>query len=141
MTEGERFLIDKSAYARILNPVVLQHWREPLSKGMVAVCEPTEFEILCSARSHKEYGVVRDTLRALYGWEPVPDGAWRKVLALQEGMAREGHHRGAGAVDLLVAVTAQSRGMTVLHYDHDFETIAKHTDLKTHWLAEPGSLS
>ncbi|MDH6578695.1 hypothetical protein P3T29_004364 [Kitasatospora sp. MAP5-34] len=28
----------------------------------------------------------------------------------------------------------------MLHYDRDFETIAKHAELKARWLMEPGSI-
>lgn len=71
---------------------------------------------------------------------PVRVDAWQRVLILQRAMAGSGCHRVAGAVDLLVAVTAQNHGLTVLHYDRDFETIARHTELKTRRLAEPGTL-
>ncbi len=140
MVATEQFLIDKSAHVRVWKPGIEELWKEALSRGQVAVCEPTEFEILYSARSVEEYEKVKTGLRGLYGWEPVPDGAWRDVLALQRDMTRSGSHRAASAVDLLVAVTAQSRGLTVLHYDRDFETIAQHTTVKTRWLAEPGSI-
>jgi predicted nucleic acid-binding protein len=40
----------------------------------------------------------------------------------------------------LGAATAELRGLTVLHYDKDFETIASVTGQPTQWLAPPGSL-
>lgn len=49
-------------------------------------------------------------------------------------------HRSAGAVDLLVAATAELRGLTVLHYGNDFETIASVTGRPTRWLMPQGSL-
>lgn len=40
-------------------------------------------------------------------------------------------HRGPSVVDLLVAATARGWGLTVLHVDNDFETIARVTGLST----------
>lgn len=51
-----------------------------------------------------------------------------------------GRHRSAGAVDLLVAAIAELQGLTMLHYDHDVETIASVTGQPTQWLAPPGRL-
>lgn len=36
-------------------------------------------------------------------------------------------HRSAGAVDLLLAAVAEEAGLTLLHYDQDFETITRTT--------------
>jgi predicted nucleic acid-binding protein len=44
------------------------------------------------------------------------------------------------AEDLLVATTAELQGLTMLHYDNDFETIASVTGQPTQWLAPPGDL-
>ncbi|MGX1272453.1 putative nucleic acid-binding protein [Streptomyces phaeoluteigriseus] len=35
--------------------------------------------------------------------------------------------RSAGPVDLLIAAVAEEAGLTLLHYDRDFETIARTT--------------
>ncbi|MDX6316108.1 PIN domain nuclease [Actinacidiphila soli] len=134
------FLIDKSAAARLFRAQPFEEWGGILEQGRIGVCAPTEFEILYSARSHAEYTETKETLRDLYGWYPVPDDGWRRLLELHEKLAAGGQHRAAGMADLLVAVTAMHHRLTLLHYDHDFETIARHSDLETRWLAEPGSL-
>lgn len=59
---------------------------------------------------------------------------------VQRELTEKGRHRSAGAVDLLVAATAELQGLTVLHYDDDFETIASVTGQSTQWLVAPGSL-
>lgn len=140
MSRGTQFLIDKSAAGRILRPAVRGEWLEPLRRGQVSVCEPTEFEMLYSARSAEDYKQTKARLRDLYGWHPVPDDGWQQVLEIQEELAGRGCHRSASGIDLLVAVTARAHGLTVLHYDRDFETIAGVIDLRTRWLAEPGSI-
>jgi predicted nucleic acid-binding protein len=48
-------------------------------------------------------------------------------------MARAGHHRSASAVDLIIAATAAHHGLTVLHDDADYRTVARHApDLAEH---------
>jgi hypothetical protein len=53
--------------------------------------------------------------------------------------------RSAGAhrlpvVDYLVAAAAQETGAAVLHYDHDYDTLAEVLEFESVWLATPGSL-
>lgn len=42
--------------------------------------------------------------------------------------------------DLLVAAAAEAAGVTVLHYDEDFDRIAAVTGQATEWSAPRGSL-
>ncbi|MEU3568340.1 PIN domain nuclease [Kitasatospora sp. NPDC036755] len=141
MGAREGFLIDTSAAARLITkPSALSLWGEALASGAIGMCAPTEGELLYSARSAAEMRAMRVQFERLYTWWVVPDEVWRDIQALQLLLAETGSHRSAGVVDLVVAVTAMHHGLTVLHYDRDFETIAKHADLKARWLAEPGSL-
>ncbi len=139
MTEGI-FLIDTSAAHRITLPGPFATWRPTLAAGRIGMCAATEAEALCSARSPAQYAAMRQAFADLYAWHEIPDDVWTKVLAAQEALAEAGCVRSAGVVDLVVAVTAARHRLTVLHYDRDFETLAKHMDLRTRWLAEPGSI-
>ncbi|MEV0561551.1 hypothetical protein [Dactylosporangium sp. NPDC050588] len=40
----------------------------------------------------------------------------------------------------VVAATAELSDLSLLHYDHEFETIARTTQQPTTWLATPGSI-
>lgn len=121
-------------------PEVLANWGGIAASGLIGICAPTEAELRYSARSAAEMEQLAVGLGQLYTWWELPDGAWRRLGRLQLAMASAGHHRAPSLADLLVAVTALHHDLTVLHYDRDFETIAQHTELKTRWLAEPGSL-
>lgn len=55
-------------------------------------------------------------------------------------LTAKGLRRSAGAVDLLVAATAEPKGLTVLHYGKDFGTVASVTGRPARWPAPPGSL-
>ena len=47
------------------------------------------------------------------------------------------HHRALSLVDALVAAVAESRSLTVLHYDADFELVSRITGQPTQWVVEP----
>ena len=42
-------------------------------------------------------------------------------------------------MDALVAAVAESRGLTVLHYDADFDVVSELTGQRTQWIVERGS--
>ncbi|MFE0454935.1 PIN domain nuclease [Streptomyces sp. NPDC058914] len=139
MTLG--YLIDTSAAGRILTDKRLQkEWSQHLAEGVVGLCEVTELEMLYSAQSLMDRLAKEELFASLFNWVPIPDGVYRRAQAVQRMLTESGEHRSAGAVDLIVAATAELNGLTILHYDADFETVAKATGQPTRWVARPGSL-
>jgi predicted nucleic acid-binding protein len=63
------------------------------------------------------------------------------ALDAQRELADVGYHRLAPA-DVMIAACAHVAGMGVLHYDSDYDLLAKHTGLqfRSEWLAQPGVL-
>ncbi|MFJ5552687.1 PIN domain nuclease [Streptomyces sp. NPDC093225] len=134
-------LIDTSAIVRVLEDKNVQaRWVDHLVEGVVAVCEVTELELLYSARSLGDRISKQEQLAELFNWVPMPDDAVRRALTVQRMLTDRGEHRSAGPVDLLLAATAELNGLTVLHYDADFETVARVTGQPTVWVAPPGTL-
>ncbi|MDW8810100.1 PIN domain nuclease [Streptomyces scabiei] len=134
------YLIDTSALVRVLKQRTRTQWEKPLHEGLIARCPLTEVEFLCSAKNAEDRAELVRDLDALFGWTPLDDRAVTRAWEVQRELTEKGRHRSAGAVDLLVAATAELQGLTVLHYDHDFETIASVTGQPTQWLAPPGTL-
>lgn len=125
------FLVDTSALARIYgDPQGYEEWDHALIQGTLAVCPITELEFLYSARSevHRER-MVRLLNRMLL---PVDLGEehFARAWEIQRILTGKGEHRSAGPVDLLVAACAETHGLTLLHNDNDFETIARITGQK-----------
>jgi len=59
----------------------------------------------------------------------------------EQPSARGGaHQRSVKHPDLLIAAAAEAAGLTVLHYDEDYDRIAEVTSQPTRWLARAGSL-
>ncbi len=50
------------------------------------------------------------------------------------------HQRGRKVPDLLIAAAAETRGLTVLHYDSDFDQIAGVTGQECEWVVAAGSV-
>lgn len=134
---AERFLIDKSALARWAKPEVASVLDELSLRGLLAICGVVEYEVLYSVRRSSELELVRDMLRG-FDWLPSPDEIWDRVNEVQIQLIRAGNHRAVSLADLLVAATAERHGCTVLHYDGDFDMIAKVTGQPTRWVAPAG---
>ena len=120
-------LVDSSALARVLLRQNTAEWDDRIAAGLVAICDLTELEVLHSARSAADRTRVKAALDAHYARHPMPDGIYRRSRTIQEQLTAKGEHRSASPVDLLVAAAAQEAGLTLLHHDPDFETIARTT--------------
>ena len=121
------YLVDTSALARVLLRQTTTEWDDRIGAGLVAICDITELEVLYSARSAADRTRLKAALDAHYVWCPMPDGIYRRSRIVQEQLTTKGEHRSAGPVDLLVAAAAEEAGLTLLHFDRDFEAIARTT--------------
>jgi predicted nucleic acid-binding protein len=132
------YLIDTSAVVRLLSSDAYDgRWQEVLDNGLVAMCDLTELEILLSARGRTDREGLQEPMRQLFSWTLMPDGIYQRAREVQQLLTDNGEHRSAGPVDLLVAATAELSGLTLLHHDRDFDTVARRTGQSTVWLAEP----
>ncbi|NUP30441.1 MAG: PIN domain nuclease [Streptomycetaceae bacterium] len=138
----ESYLIDASAVHRLSrNAAVGREWKPLLGRGRISVSEYTQLELGHATSKRVAPGFVENDLLAALMWTLTPDGVPTRAKEVQ-GMLRErSWHQGPGAMDLLVAATAQLLGLTLLHYDADFETIAKVTGQPHRWIAVRGSVS
>ncbi|MGH8933546.1 MAG: PIN domain nuclease [Egibacteraceae bacterium] len=133
-----RWLIDKSALTRVGKPIVSEVLVPRIDSGLVAISIVTELEVGFSARSTRDH----DDILALLGRlipVVVPVHAEQMARDLQRGLVERGQHRAVAVPDLLVAATAQAAGLTVLHYDRDFDLIANITLQRAEWVVEAGA--
>jgi predicted nucleic acid-binding protein len=129
-----QFLIDTSALARLMRPAGETYgWDQAIAAGLIAVCPITELEFFYSARSVKDREQAVIDLRSAFGWVPVHDRAYARAWEVQGQLTALGQHRAAGPVDLVVAATAELFGLTLLHHDRDFATIARVTGQYLRW--------
>jgi predicted nucleic acid-binding protein len=119
------YLLDASALWHLLrNREVLAAWEGHIAVGAFRLCEPTRAEFLYSASGPAHRDDLADELDSLCALAPVPKTAWRWVDTAQYKLTQKGQHRAAGALDLVVCATAVHHGLTVLHVDNDFATVA-----------------
>jgi len=128
------YLLDTSGLIRLLGDPTLQDaWYEAIDAVAIGSCYPQRTEFLYSAKHASEYDEIVEMFGDLYPDVPVPKNAGRWIATVQYHMARAGEHRSASAVDLIIAATAAHHGLTVLHDDADYRTVARHApDLTEH---------
>ena len=77
---------------------------------------------LSPLRAHDVAAVVAER-RALPTASTTP-AVMDRALQVAGLLARAGKHRGAKPADLVIAAAAEASGLTVLHYDADYDRIA-----------------
>lgn len=119
------WLIDKSALVRLASSADPEQWAARIKRGLVRIATVTRLEVGYSARSGPD---LRTDLRrpplAVMPVEyqtPMIEDRAVEVLTL---LADRGQHRAPSIPDLIIAATAELAGLTVLHFDKDFEIIA-----------------
>jgi hypothetical protein len=135
-------LADTSAWTtRYRDGRAAEDFDDLVEDGEIAICEIVELELLWSARDAIDFAERRVALEALPNVE-IDGNVWRRAMDVFELLARRGplHHREVKIPDLLVAAAGELAGLTVVHYDRDFETIARITGQPIRALAPLGSL-
>ncbi|MEU6399101.1 PIN domain nuclease [Streptomyces virginiae] len=134
-----KYLVDKSAWARMHLPAVRDRLIPLLERGLLATCAIVDLEILYSARNAEDHARGRSVRRG-FDWLPLTDEIGERAIEVQGLLAQSGDHRRASLADLLIAATAERHGAVVLHYDADYDGIAKVTGQSVEWVVEQGSV-
>ena len=132
------YLVDKSAWARAANPQVHSVLEMLIETGSLATCAITNLEVLYSARSSSEYEELSDELAGLAD-VPIESEQMGRALDVQHKLAARGRHR-LPIPDLIIAAAAESSGLSILHYDADYERIAEVTHQSNEWVVPRGSV-
>lgn len=136
-----RFLADKSALTRSETRPEVREVIEPvLIAGEIATCGIVDLELLYSARDRATYRSLVEALRGMPR-APLDEAVVNRALSVQAMLAERSQHRAVPLPDLLVAACAELAGLSVLHYDADFERIAEFTGQPTQWVVPRGSVS
>lgn len=138
MALSAQFLADKSALVRFPVGAVARRLRPLLEEGLIATCAVVDLEILYSSRGLADYEAVLEERRSLDA-APITPAVMTTAVELQHELARSGHHR-VPIPDLVISAAAREAGLTVLHYDVDFERIAGVGGAPQEWVVPRGSL-
>lgn len=135
-----RYLADKSAIARLHLPAVREELEPLMTRALVGICGVTELEMLYSARNIQERARMKEQLEASLDQIDTPEDIWKQAAEIQEALTEQAQHRSASIPGLVVAATARARGLEILHYDRDFDAIARFTGQPAHWIVPPGTV-
>jgi predicted nucleic acid-binding protein len=134
-----RYLIDKSALARMPLEPVRRRLAPIIEAGEAATCAIVDLEVLFSARNAEEHERIRQRRALAYQSVPMTEEILERAVAVQGELAKTGRHR-IPIPDLLIAAAAESAGLTVLHYDGDYDLIATVTAQAVEWVVPRGSV-
>jgi predicted nucleic acid-binding protein len=134
-------LVDTSAWARASHPSTRDRWLAALLGDRLRLFPPVRLEILFSARGGDEFDQIAERLGTIRA-APLSAAIVRAAEAGMRALA----HRSSGTqrmpiVDYLVAAAAQELGAAVIHYDHDYDTLAEAMEFESIWLAPAGTLA
>ncbi len=134
------YLLDTSVWNRARLPALASTIRSLSRAGRLYTCPVLELEAQYSATSPKDYEAMLMNRAALLIPAFMDDREWARALEVQAVLAGQGRHRAVGIADLLIAAAAERHGLTVLHYDSDFDVVTDITGQATEWVAPSGDL-
>lgn len=131
-------LLDTSVLTRIREPSVRAAIEPRAERAELARAAISDLEIGFSARNAEEWDRLLDGLEA-FDLVEITGEHLRRAKQVQRLLASK-HQRGRKVPDLLIAAAAEARGLTVLHYDTDFDLIAAATGQSCEWVVPAGSV-
>jgi predicted nucleic acid-binding protein len=131
-------LVETSVLTRLSNPVVLAALQPFIAQVALARCTLTDLEMGFPASNARQWDERQSALGPL-----VPIAVTQLVIerskTVQWLLADRGL-KGRKAPDLIIAAAAELAGLTLLHYDADFEFIATVTGQRQEWIVPRGSV-
>lgn len=132
------YLADTSVHVRATQTLVGERLEELAAGRRLWTCRFVDLEVVYSARAKDVPTVISDRLGMREA--PITAGVMDRALRVAGLLAAAGLHRGAKPADLVIAAAAETAGLTVLHYDGDYDRIASVTGQPVEWVSSPGTL-
>lgn len=135
MITESAWLIDKSALVRLAYSTDPDLWANRIQRGRVHISNLTRLEVGYSAQSGDQARrAFREPPIVAMPVEYLTPAIEDRALEVQMLLADRGQHRAPSIPDLLIAATGELLGLTVLHFDKDFDVISEVTGQPTHRL-------
>ena len=121
-------------------PELARWFNEQVAGGRVLVCDLVVLELVRLTPNEARARAVAERLDA---FEAVAMGGelWQRAREVQGLLSATADHRRVPPVDLLIAAAAEQAGVPLVHYDRDYERIARVGALTQHWLVPDGTLA
>jgi predicted nucleic acid-binding protein len=121
-------------------PQLASWFNAQVAVGHVLVCDVVILELTRLTPNETRAREVADRL-ATFESIPMPAALWSRARQLQLSLAVNGDHRRVPPIDLLIGCAAETAGVPLVHYDRDYERIARVSALEHHWLLPDGTLA
>ncbi len=131
-------LVDTSVIKRLGHRSVREAVQPLAEAGRVARASISDLEVGYSSRNGREWDRLIGALESLSLVETTSAHVVR-AKQVQRHLASKSQ-RGRKVPDLLIAAAAEAEGLVVLHYDRDFDKIAKVTGQRCEWVVPAGSI-
>ena len=132
------YLVDTSVLVRQAKRGVADRILPLSNQALIALCPIVQMEVMAGARNPADRDRFAEWFRH-FETLTTPDHVWDRAIEVQNELVGIGLHRTVKLPDLIIAATAERHGVTVLHYDRDFERIAEVTGQPVEWVVPPGT--
>lgn len=111
-----------------------------MADGLVLVCDLVVLELI---RLTPNESRAQEVAARLGAFESVAMAAplWRRARELQTLLSANGDHRRVPPTDLLIGAAAERADVPLVHYDRDYERLARVSTLRQHWVVPDGTLA
>jgi predicted nucleic acid-binding protein len=96
--------------------------------------------VLFSARDAEDVELTRCDLEEALPLADTSQPDFDRAAEVMQLLARKGLHRSVPLPDLILAAVAERHGLTVLHYDADFDHVGGVTGQLVEWVVPRGSV-
>ena len=131
-------LVDTSVISRLGEPTVRAVIGPLAESGRVGRAGITDLEVGYGSRNAREWDQDMEDLSVFELVETTAEHVQRARQVQRLLAARS--QRGRKVPDLLIAAAAEHNRLVVLHYDSDFDQIAKVTGQRCEWIVPAGSI-
>jgi predicted nucleic acid-binding protein len=121
-------------------PALAPWFNAQVAARRVLVCDLVVLELV---RLTPNESRAQEVAKHLEAFESVAMGAnlWAQAREFQTLLSSNGDHRRVPPIDLLIGAAAEQAGVPLVHYDRDYERIARVGDLQQHWFVPDGALA
>lgn len=120
------------AVGAVLAPLLQEH--------EVATCGIVQLEVLFSARGYNDLLATRFEIAQVYPLVPIIQADFDRAIDIITELARGRRHRTVQPADLVIAAVAEREGLTLLHYDSDYDRVAAVTEQPMEWVVPRGTV-
>jgi predicted nucleic acid-binding protein len=121
-------------------PALASWFNAQVAARRVLVCDLVVLEL---TRLTPNESRAHEVAKRLDAFESVAMGAtiWARARELQALLSANGDHRRVPPIDLLIGAAAEKADVPLVHYDRDYERIARISELRQQWLVPDGTFA